>query len=187
MNTSRTIRSLAIGMSLLVLPVVAATPAGAATTCPVVYWGSLPKTSELRTMQGLTDIRTGQHPCYDRIVFDVSAGDGGTVGFQVRYDAVFAEGTGNPVPLLGDADLLIIIRAPAYDQATGAPTYDPSTIPDVTGYRTFRQVAYAGSFEGQTSVGLGVRARLPMRAFVLAGPGGGQRLVVDVAHLWGSF
>jgi hypothetical protein len=26
-----------------------------------------------------------------------------------------------------------------------------------------------------------------MRAFVLGGPGTGQRLVVDVAHQWGSF
>ena len=54
----------------------------------------------------------------------------------------------------------------------------------VGGFTTFRQVAYAGSFEGQTSFALGVRARLPMRAFILAGPGTGQRLVVDVAHRW---
>ena len=40
----------------------------------------------------------------------------------------------------------------------------------------------AGSFEGQTTIGLGVRARLPFRVFVLAGPGSGSRLVVDVAH-----
>jgi hypothetical protein len=32
--------------------------------------------------------------------------------------------------------------------------------------------------------GLGVRARLPFRAFVLAGPADGSRLVVDVAHRW---
>ena len=54
----------------------------------------------------------------------------------------------------------------------------------MAGYQTFRQVADAGSFEGQTTVGLGVRARLPFRAFILAGPDGGSRLVVDVAHLW---
>ena len=33
-------------------------------------------------------------------------------------------------------------------------------------------------------LGLGVRARLPMRAFVLDGPGDGTRLVIDVAHRW---
>ena len=54
----------------------------------------------------------------------------------------------------------------------------------MSGYRTFRQVAYAGSFEGQTTIGLGVRARLPFRVFTLAGPGSNTRLVIDVAHTW---
>lgn len=53
-----------------------------------------------------------------------------------------------------------------------------------SGYTTFRDVRWAGSFEGMSTVGLGVRARLPFRAFVLAGPGSGSRLVVDVAHQW---
>jgi hypothetical protein len=45
-------------------------------------------------------------------------------------------------------------------------------------------VASAGSFEGYTSLGLGVRARLPFQVFTLDGPGSGSRLVVDVAHFW---
>lgn len=56
----------------------------------------------------------------------------------------------------------------------------------VNGWDTFRQVAWAGSFEGQTTIGLGVRARLPFRVFVLDGPSGGSRLVIDVAHFWTS-
>ena len=47
------------------------------------------------------------------------------------------------------------------------------------GFRTFRQVAGAGSSEGYTSEGLGVRARLPFRVFTLAGPGNTVRLVID--------
>jgi len=35
-------------------------------------------------------------------------------------------------------------------------------------------VAWAGSLEGASTVGLGVRARLPFRALVLPGPGGGR-------------
>jgi hypothetical protein len=54
----------------------------------------------------------------------------------------------------------------------------------VSGYRTFRQAAWAGTYEGQTTIGVGVRARLPMRVFVLNGPGGERHLVVDVAHSW---
>ena len=54
----------------------------------------------------------------------------------------------------------------------------------MSGYRTLRQVAWAGSFEGQTSLGVGVRARLPFRVTVLDGPGTGSRVVLDVAHRW---
>jgi len=54
----------------------------------------------------------------------------------------------------------------------------------VSGYRTFRQVAWAGSFEGSTTLGLGVRARLPFRVLQLPGPGTGSRVVIDVAHTW---
>jgi hypothetical protein len=50
---------------------------------------------------------------------------------------------------------------------------------NLAGYQTFREAKFAGSFEGQTSVGLGVRARLPFRVFTLD-----SRLVVDVAHRW---
>ncbi|MFT3874910.1 MAG: hypothetical protein QM708_00545 [Propioniciclava sp.] len=56
---------------------------------------------------------------------------------------------------------------------------------DVSGFRTFRQVDYAGSsFDGSTVFMVGVRARLPMRACVLDGPNGGSWIVLDVAHRW---
>ncbi|MFE3360898.1 hypothetical protein ACFXOQ_37740, partial [Streptomyces californicus] len=77
----------------------------------------------------------------------------------------------------------VTVLAPAHDDA-GASTYLPSNRSDlvnVNGYQTFRQVAWAGSFEGQTTLGLGVRARLPFRVFTLEGP---SRVVIDVAHYW---
>ena len=96
------------------------------------------------------------------------------------------DGSGAPVPLAGGAFLQVVVHAPAYD-ANGNLTYDPANdarIVNVRGFRTFRQVANAGSFEGQTTFGLGVRARLPFRVFLLAGPGAGSRVVIDVAHRW---
>ena len=75
---------------------------------------------------------------------------------------------------------------PAYDDQ-GAATYAPADrreLVDVRSYDTFRQVAWAGSFEGSTTLGLGVRGRLPVRAFTLTGADGSSRLVVDVAHRW---
>src|SRR6478609_3569344 len=121
------------------------------------------------------------------IVLSVALGVPAVVG-------VFVDASGSVVPLAGGAKIRIVVRAPSYDVDTGQITYDPNDLgrspqqlTNVTGYRTFRQVAFAGSFERQTTFGLGVRAKLPMRAFVLSGPGTGQRLVVDVAHQWGSF
>jgi hypothetical protein len=70
----------------------------------------------------------------------------------------------------------------------GRPTYTPADrreVVDVSGYRTLRQVAWLGSFEGRTGLGIGTRARLPFRAFVLEGSSAGvDRLVIDVAHRW---
>ncbi len=54
---------------------------------------------------------------------------------------------------------------------------------NVAGYPTFRQVAWAGSFEGQTTLGLGVRARLPFRVFTIQ-DATTSRLVIDVANHW---
>ncbi|MEV6431169.1 hypothetical protein [Nocardia sp. NPDC051463] len=132
----------------------------------------------------LTDIRSGRHDCYDRLVFELA---GSAIGYRVGYvDAVVMDASGAPVPLRGDAFLHIVVLAPAYDSA-GNNTYRPSNrseLVDLTGYRTFRQAAWAGSFEGQTTVGLGVRTRLPFRIFTLEGPGSGSRIVLDVAHFW---
>ena len=73
----------------------------------------------------------------------------------------------------------------------GAQTYNPTYTPanrdeavNVAGFQTFRQVAFAGTFEAVTQIGLGVRARLPFRVFTLDEPGNGSRLVIDVAHRW---
>jgi hypothetical protein len=165
------------------------TAATAATTqayCGIT-WGSLTKANAVSHTTGtLTNVRSGRHTCFDRLVLDVAKVPR-SLSYNVRYvSTVRQEGSGKAVPLKGDADLRIILRAPAYD-SDGDPTYTPRSrknLVDVSGYSTFRQVAWAGSFEGQTTIGLGVRARLPMRVFVLDGPGNGARLVIDVAHRW---
>jgi hypothetical protein len=160
------------------------------TSCPR-GWGSLPEVNNQVRSQpatvptAVTGVRTGRHACFDRLVVDLS---GGATGYDVRYvRSVTQDGSGALVPLRGGAKLQIVVRAPAYDINTGKATYvprNPKELTTVTGYRTFRQVAFAGSFEGQTTVGLGVRARLPFRVFTVSGPGSNARLVVDVAHRW---
>jgi hypothetical protein len=133
----------------------------------------------------VTNVRTGQHYCFDRMVVDLN---GPVAGYTVRYvDAVAHDGSGHLVPLQGRAFLQVTVTAPSYDSQTGNATYSPANqaeLSNVAGYQTFRQVAWAGSYEGYTNIGLGVRARLPFRVFSLDGPGTGSRLVVDVAHFW---
>lgn len=169
------------------LGVATATSAQAAVVPPPyceITWGSQPRTGGDLSVPPLTGVRAGRHSCFDRLVLDIS---GPTSGFDVRYvAAVRDQGAGQVVPLRGGAFLEIVLRNPAYDH-TGAPTYHPADrgeLVSVAGWRTFRQVASGGSFEGYTTIGLGVRARLPFQVFTLDGPGGNSRVVIDVAHRW---
>lgn len=182
---TRIVAVLALVVPALLIP----TSAQAVVPYCDIRWGSLPKESSVTTgptpaTGDLVDVRSGRHQCYDRLVMDV---DGPVDGYLVRYvDQVRAPGSGFVVPTAGGARLEVTAVAPAYD-ANGQATYDPahpSDLVDVTGYPTFRQVTWAGSFEGRSTLGLGVRARLPFRVFTLEGPGDGSRVVVDVAHHW---
>ena len=163
----------------------AATSASSTSASCATAWGSLPERGGVGTTADLVGVRSGQHPCFDRLVLDL--GPGRAAGYSVRYvPVVTADGSGAPVPTRGGAALEVVAHAAAYDEQ-GRPTYrpaDPRELAPVAGYRTFRQVAWAGSFEGSTTVALGVRARLPFRVLVVPGPGTGSRLVVDVAHRW---
>jgi len=170
-----------MGLALLLVP---ASPVAAAPYCGLV-WGSLEKSSTRATSTApLFDVRTGRHACYDRLVLDIA---GPTGSYTATYvPEVIADGSGAVIPTRGGASIQVTVKNPAYDLA-GNPTYLPANeneLRNVAGYSTFRQVVWAGSFEGYSSVGLGVRARLPFRVFVLDGPGAGSRLVVDVAHRW---
>lgn len=149
-----------------------------------IYWGSLEKSELTTEASRLTNVRAGRHECFDRLVFDFA---GNVDGYRVSYeDHVATDGAGVPIHLKGGADLEIVVSGAAHDHR-GNLTYRPSDrdhLVDVAGWDTFRQVAWAGDYEGQITVGLGVRARLPFRVFTLDGPGDGSRIVIDVAHRW---
>ncbi len=158
-------------------------PASAAPYCGI-YWGSLAEAGSATTSSPITNVRAGRHACFDRMVIDLR---GSRADYDVRYvNAVRSGGSGKVVQLRGGADLAVVVEAPAYNRS-GNATYRPSNrneLVNVSNYRTFRQLAMGSSFEGQTTFGLGVRARLPFRTFTLNGPGDGPRLVIDVAHRW---
>lgn len=149
--------------------VVVAVPSSTAQAAGCsVTWGSTAKSVSNYTHVGLTGLRAGRHACYDRLVLDLTRGG---EGYRVRYvSAVRDQGRGAVVPLRGGAFLQI-------DDQSMARTRP--AMPNVSGYTTFRQVGWGGSFEGYPPVGLGVRARLPFRAFRST-----NHLVIDVAHRW---
>ena len=82
------------------------------STCEV-SWNTAPDTEQIdsganETLGYLTKARVGLHDCYDRVVFDFAGATGGVEarGFDVRYvDQVTQDGSGNPVPVQGDAFL----------------------------------------------------------------------------------
>ncbi len=180
----RALKAFLVASTLLVTTTGLTAGAVAAGPYCGITWGSLTKARAGMTRAPIVAARAGEHACYDRLVIELA---GPTAGYNVRYvNQVTDVADGDVIPLRGGAFLQIVVRAPAYDsqgRATYAPANPAEAVP-VAGYRTFRQIAFGGSFEGVTIFGAGVRARLPFRVLVVAGPGGHSRLVIDVAHRW---
>jgi hypothetical protein len=171
---ARAAAALAAGVALIASPAaVGASTASAAPYCGIT-WGSLPKTSAPFAVGSVDGVRAGRHACFDRLVIDTT---GRAPGYDVRYvTTVTADGSGFPVPVAGGARLAVVV----HQGATTIPS-----MPSVAGFTTFRQVKWAGSFEGYTTVALGVRARLPHRVFTLHDAATNRsRVVIDVAHRW---
>lgn len=168
-------------MGLVAALALPASQVSAAPYCGIT-WGSGAKSNMTMSGKSLLNIRTGQHTCYDRMVFDLS---GTAKGYSVEYvSEVRTDAKGDIIHFTkSGAKLQIVVRAAAYD-ASYNPTYPgivDAALPGVNlaGYQTFKEAKFAGSFEGQTTVGLVVRARLPFRVFTTD-----NHVVVDVAHYW---
>ena len=122
-------------------------------------------------------VRAGKHGCFDRLVIDMSGGK--QPPFSARYvKQIVADPSGKILKVRGKAKILIVVRGPA-----GAHYHaNAVNLVNVSGFKTFRQVRGAGSFERVTSIGLGVRAKLAFRVFELGSSQAGWRIVIDVGH-----
>ncbi|MET8311461.1 MULTISPECIES: hypothetical protein [unclassified Micromonospora] len=188
------IRSALTALAVVLAGLVAGAGSGAtasttmaATGSPYcgITWGSADKTAGALSSSPLIEVRTGRHDCYDRVVFEFA---GPVNGYSVGYGETWTEGEGLALSpyTAGGALLRVSLRAPAYDEAhLGTVPYRVGEhAANLLRYPTLRDVVFGGSFEGYTTFAVGVRARLPFRTFVLAGPGGHSRIVLDVAHQW---
>ena len=187
MKIRRTMTALVVALTALLGGAAAAAPSTAATGAPYcgITWGSGGRTAGTLSSAPLGEVRTGRHDCYDRVVFEF---DGRVTGYAVGYGETYTEGEGRALSpyTAGGALLRVSLRAPAYDDehAATVPYRVGDHVANVLRYRTLRDVVFGGSFEGYTTFAVGVRARLPFRVFVLAGPGTHSRIVLDVAHQW---
>ena len=161
--------------------VVAVLAALASSLCLAgVAWGLPPFSTAPKTAGGsggqaeLFAAAAGCHASYDRFVI---RGRLATPGYDVRYvNRIVADGSGNPIALLGTKRIRIRVR-PARGHTSAGANLLPSTI--TPGCANLRQVKKAGDFEGVVSYGLGLRRKTGFRVFRLTAP---TRIVVDVAH-----
>jgi hypothetical protein len=199
------VRALVAVVLLGIVPITAAAPAGASPFCGI-RWGSLYKSRHgTLTYAPITNVRSGQHACFDRLVIDVR-------DFRTAPNALFdpPDVTAYYVPVAATcpappsaptytspsgARLCLSVGAPAQHRDTREWTYrpkDPNRVVNVSGYRTFRRVSWISSdvitnpdgfTHASTVLGVDVRARLPFRVFTLQ-DGPASRVVLDVAHRW---
>ncbi|MFJ7905315.1 hypothetical protein ACIQ6V_33375 [Streptomyces sp. NPDC096198] len=162
-------------------------PQAAAVNAGPSSWGSGTKTAPDRLTGGpvyLKSITTSRSARYDRMVIDLSGGNG-KLGYTIGYVGTFrADGSGKRIPVKGGAILQVSVNALNYNPITGRQTYagqTGKTLPGVnlTGYKAFKDTRFGVSFEGQTQLALGVRGKLPFRVSQ-----SGHQLIVDVARSW---
>ncbi|MGK5111137.1 MULTISPECIES: AMIN-like domain-containing (lipo)protein [unclassified Geodermatophilus] len=125
----------------------------------------------------VTDIRTGRHEGFDRVVFEV---DGtGTPGWDVRYvDQATSQGSGAPVEVAGDAVLQVTLTGVGNPLDTGVEEWaGPDPLPG-NGTEVVAEVAWDSTFEGTSVAFVGTTAELPFRVYPLDGP---ARVVLEVA------
>jgi len=163
-----------LGTAVVALPAQAATTTAEACS---THWGTGPRHKDQLVQTRVRDVRAGKHACFDRLVIDLGAGR--APGYDVRYVRAFhTQGSGKLVPTRGKAKLQVVVQAPAASGFNASNRY----LASVAGFREFRQVAGLGSFEGYTSIGLGLRAKEPFRVFEFKNAAHKFVLVVDVAH-----
>ena len=165
-----------VGLSGALIAVPAQAAPATARPCPA-NWGTGPRHSGQMVQTKLRDVRAGRHACFDRLVVDL--GPGQKPGYRVRYVRTFiAEGSGKVIHASGHAKLLVTVLAPAASRFPASNRH----LARVAGFPEFRQIVGLGSFEGITSIGIGLRAKKPFRVLELMSAGHRVRLIIDVAR-----
>jgi hypothetical protein len=119
----------------------------------------------------LTNVRTGAHPTFDRVVFDLSGGQPKDSVSSIPEPVNC--GSGKPISADGVEFLEVRLQPADGHSYTGSRNID-------TGLSTAESVVFTCDFEADLSIAIGVDHRNPTyKAYFLTGP---LRYVVDVYH-----
>jgi hypothetical protein len=124
-----------------------------------------------------SDIRTGAHPCFERVVIEL-AGPGDMPGVRVEYvdDPVHLSPSDETVDIDGDATLVISVAAwmPSMegDGYAGPVDFRPTNVEHIL------QVRQVENFEGMSAWAIGLDTARDFEVTFLQSP---ARIVVDIA------
>jgi hypothetical protein len=171
------------------VPATATAITASAARCATAWGTGAKSTGTQMSAADLYRVRAGRHACFDRLVFDVNGT--AAVDASVRYvPGVLSDPAGRPVTVSGPAALQVVVRAPYLGAGSSGhqpyrhvPGIGARLLPaaGLGGLAVVRDVRFAGTFEGVTTVAVGVTKRLPVRVFVTRDHGV-RHVVVDVAR-----
>lgn len=126
----------------------------------------------------VTEIRTGLHDGYDRVVFEIAGT--GAPGWDVRYvDEAASQGSGMAIRVAGEAILQVTITGVGLPTETGIDEYDGSAPLPGAGTEMVTEVVWDTTFEGTSVAFVGMREETPFRVYLLEAP---ARVVLDAVH-----
>lgn len=159
--------------------VVRVPPPAPPSQAPQEGWtvGILHRASPTGRVGTLVAVRTARQPGYDRVVFEFAGGE--LPGYHAEYvdRPVRQCGSGDPVPLPGDAWLRV-----RFEPANAHTDEGRATVQDrdrTLNYGLVKRLALICDFEAQVEWVLALAAPNPYRVLVLSNP---ARIVVDVQH-----
>lgn len=127
----------------------------------------------------ITDVRTGTHDGYDRVVFEFA--EGLPEASLERAEPPFThDASGAPIEVAGESFLRLIMRNGTKQTEEGTSSYDGPTDFE-TGYPALVQLTEGGDFEAQSTWYLGLTAESCVRVLTLTDDGT-ARLVIDIEH-----
>lgn len=149
--------------------------------CDDVYgWDADSESSEIGLNAPMIGISGANEGCYDSLTLDLDPA-AGSPGYIIGYVFdVTAQGSGEAIPLAGGAAIQVIIDSATHDEdfaSTLPAAVDLENMVDVADFGVVRQVGFGGSFEGMTTIGIGVESEQPFIVEVTS-----QQLTIKIAH-----